>query len=199
MNQAGPVGRIGGRIVDEAGDCLPKELRVLGELAEVRTPPLGFAENGEPEAVEGGDRDLSPEPRFDALGHLLLGLPGKGEEQNLGFAGETALQNEAGSRHQHTRLTRAGTGKDKRRILTGQGGPPLALGQRARFDPIEEITVAVRGIGNEALIGCSSRLLADLAKGHDLTHRFLQRSLERADDLLDVEHVQLGHEGGCCE
>ena len=69
-----------------------------------------------------------PEQQLDALAHLLRGLVGEGDGQQLAGARAPGLHEPGDAMGEHARLARAGAGQDQQRaVAVGHGG---ALGLR---------------------------------------------------------------------
>ena len=105
-----------GRVVD----------RVLAGVAQARR--LG-AQQPRARRVEGHDPHAAggvPEQQLDALAHLLRGLVGEGDGQQLARARAPGLHEPRDPVGEHPRLARAGTGQDEQRaVAVGHG---VALG-----------------------------------------------------------------------
>ena len=102
-----------GRVVD----------RVLARVAQARR--LG-AQQARAGRVEGHDPHAAgrvAEQQLDALAHLLRGLVGEGDGQQLAGARAAGLHEPGDAMGEHARLARAGAGQDEQRaVAVGHGG-----------------------------------------------------------------------------
>jgi hypothetical protein len=118
------------------------------ELARV-AEPLGLdAQHPRAGGVEGHDphrAGAAPEQALDALAHLLGGLVGERDRQDLVGPGLPRVVEVGDAVGQHARLARAGAGEDEQRAVAVHDR--LALG---RVHPLEEAFDVLIGRGHGA-------------------------------------------------